>query len=572
MCSRIFDSLPDTSCIITKQHVETVLNKSDNDVIVSFYSEIQSKHKEISAEQWSFIEDELITKEGRRKSVLESEFYDVIPEAKSSFLFEGKESILRFATFGTQKERHVEVIHDLLADSIRKSKDERKLRETKRRQQRKYVMFLSVILGSLLLASTFIIMYLNMAKTNKGLLVTQSRFLASESVECYDESLSLRLLLYSLKNRKVLNNSFDYSDIYPEFVKLVSKGNHIFRNFVEDSKCMAGSDSVVVVESNGKISKINVTTGEKTYVKLNLSPSDWNTKTVLSETGKYLAIYNKDSINLYNVSSGVLVSTVNYPSGYEQIDLLSSQPVKFSPNDSFLVIRYRGKMDEMFKVYDVNKEKIVFSYETCSINLTDIGDISVSKNERYVSFESNDTLKVFDIENSRELFSIDIKHYPSTFSSDSKYLINVYENMMYVRSVETGSIINRHYIGNNIRDIICSPQGKYIVTRLYSNEINVYNSDNYELVNTIKPSEKITNISISDDDKYIMLEPLWTESTLVRKIKDGSKVLEIKHKDVISKLEFTEDCKYAVSSSQSSHSLKIWNLGAGEINNTIFID
>lgn len=566
VCSRIFDSLQDNSCAITKQHVETVLNKSDNDVIVSFYSEIQSKHKEISTEQWSFIEDELITKEGRRKSVLESEFYDVIPEAKSSFLFEGKESILRFATFGTQKERHVEVIHDLLADSIRKSKDERKLRETKKRQHRKHVMLLSVILGALLLASTFIIMYLNMAKTNKGLLVTQSRFLASESVKCADESLSLRMLLYSVKNRKILNDSFDYSDIYSPFVELVSKGNHIFRNSVVDSKCMVGSDSVVVVESNGNISKINVSTDEKTYVKLNLSLSDWNIKTVLSETGKYLAICNKDSINLYNVSSGILVSTINSPSGYERIDLLPSQPVKFSSNDSFLMIGYRGKMDEMLKVYDVNKEKIVFSYETGLKKDTDVWDICASKNERYVSFESNDTLKVFDIENSRELFSIDIKHYPSTFSSDSKYLINVYENMMYVRSVETGSIINRHYIGNNIRDIICSPQGKYIVTRLYSDEINVYNFGNYELVNTISPTEHILDISISDDDQYIMLLPLGVKSTLVRKITDGSKVLGIKHRSLINKLEFTSDRKYVVSTSAHSHSLKIWNLETKSIN------
>lgn len=205
VCSRIFDSLPDTSCIITKQHVETVLNKSDNDVIVSFYSEIQSKHKEISAEQWSFIEDELITKEGRRKSVLESEFYDVIPEAKSSFLFEGKESILRFATFGTQKERHVEVIHDLLADSIRKSKDERKLRETKRRQRKRNVIILAVgsIVLFICLALLFICVYIS--NLNKRVQMREAEiisFAVDKRLEKGNITSAIRLILQVDHNNK----------------------------------------------------------------------------------------------------------------------------------------------------------------------------------------------------------------------------------------------------------------------------------------------------------------------------------------------------------------------------------
>lgn len=131
LCCRIFDFSQEEDNKIKGSTVISFLNSSGNRIFASFLEEIKEKISDQSV--WYYLEDELITDEGRRNSVLKTEFEKYVKGY--NFLFEGKTGILRNVAISSSNECRIEIIHDLFAQQMFLSRNERKLKDKLKKQR-----------------------------------------------------------------------------------------------------------------------------------------------------------------------------------------------------------------------------------------------------------------------------------------------------------------------------------------------------------------------------------------------------------------------------------------------------
>ena len=197
LCSRIYDYMQ--SCCtetISLPLVNKFLASSGGNFLASFYNIIIRELK--NKMYWEYIEDNLVTDEGRRSSVPKSAFEANVRDA--DFLFSGECAILRYVTYSSGREAGVEIIHDLLARHMRESRNERHLRlatARKRSKQIRYIITSMVVILIILFAyHSFTIQ-----EKQNNLLIIQSRYLASESkrlIEDGNVTKAIKLLLHAL--------------------------------------------------------------------------------------------------------------------------------------------------------------------------------------------------------------------------------------------------------------------------------------------------------------------------------------------------------------------------------------
>ena len=211
LCSRIYEATigkGDTG--IGMESVESFLKASGGNFMESFYTDVIANFKD--RKKWEYIEEVLVTDDGRRNSILKSQFERNVPD--SQFLFYGKYAMLRYVTYSSAKEPHVEIIHDLLAGHMKNSRNERLLKTEAAKMRRKrrnaaVIVFVLAIAGFFAFQS-YMISEKNkeITQKQKNLLINQSKYLVSEAQKEYDKgniTLALRMALYALP--ECLNNT-----------------------------------------------------------------------------------------------------------------------------------------------------------------------------------------------------------------------------------------------------------------------------------------------------------------------------------------------------------------------------
>ena len=201
LCSRIYQStIGKGESAITLNAVELFLKDSGGNFLASFYSDIIKRLKNRS--KWEYIEEFLVTEEGRRASVLRSQFDTHVPD--SDFLFSGEMAMLRCVTYSVSQEPHVEIIHDILAKHLKKSRNERlKKRENLKKWKTAFTF------AAMIAVSVFVYQYWAIIKSHDRFLITQSRYLISEAGKEYDRGNITKALRLSLEafDRKYINEA-----------------------------------------------------------------------------------------------------------------------------------------------------------------------------------------------------------------------------------------------------------------------------------------------------------------------------------------------------------------------------
>ena len=131
VCSCIFDFAKKNSSSINSSSVVTFLNTYGNNIFTSFIETVKSRINNESV--WCYLEDELITNDGRRDSVLKSEFEKHVTDYK--FLLEGETGILRHIAISSSNDCRIELIHDLFAQQMLLSRNERRFKEQLKQQR-----------------------------------------------------------------------------------------------------------------------------------------------------------------------------------------------------------------------------------------------------------------------------------------------------------------------------------------------------------------------------------------------------------------------------------------------------
>lgn len=139
ICSVVYDKASSAGGIITKGIVNTL----DDNILAEFYTKAVSS---LSSRQRQFIEKYMIDESGRRNSVPENLFNENIPDCPH--LFEGANRIFYYTTDANGVDRRVELVHDLLAQSIYFLKNSK--------NKRKYGRLGKVIVVALLLVLSFV--------------------------------------------------------------------------------------------------------------------------------------------------------------------------------------------------------------------------------------------------------------------------------------------------------------------------------------------------------------------------------------------------------------------------------
>lgn len=201
ICSRIYDSAPDKATI-THQQVTTFFKAAEGNFLKSFYDDII---KELhSPAKWYYIEDALVTDEGRRNSVPKSEFERRIPDAP--FLFRGEKSMLRYVTLPGNDEPRVEIIHDTLARQMLSSKTERKLQQQAAALRRQRLTAIAIIAVIVAIGAAFFMQYRSIVNERNNMYKMQSRFIVEKAeglIVLNEDTKAIRLLLNVLpKNIK----------------------------------------------------------------------------------------------------------------------------------------------------------------------------------------------------------------------------------------------------------------------------------------------------------------------------------------------------------------------------------
>lgn len=312
--------------------------------LASFYNDIQKQLGD--SDKWYYIEDNLVTDEGRRKTVLRSEFEKNVPDA--DFLFKGKTGMLRYVTTSSKREKNVEIIHDLLAKQLLNSKEERKIREKAKRT--KYLV--SIIAVCVIILSVFVDIISN---KNEQLKVAHqetqtilARYLVSEanlSVERSEYNNAVKLLLQALP--KDLDNPEKPYLVEAEAalhqVDLAIKGFNQIQMFMQATNAVYSNDGQSIIVSRKYSSAPNMVYDAKTY--------ELNSLSIHSDeaSNRYFFHERKSNNGLFEASHGHI-----YDRHYENLILGYyglSKNVVFSEDSKRCLINH----DEYIEIFDLNK-------------------------------------------------------------------------------------------------------------------------------------------------------------------------------------------------------------------------
>lgn len=194
ICSRIYFTFQKDR--ISASDIDEFLNEK-KDFLSLFFEELKQKLNDDVA--WQFLENNLVANDGRR-TVAKSVDFNQIFQDKMGLLLEGDYSILRAVNF--RGNECVELVHDILALYLLRTKKERIEREAilKKQKQIRIVSALSAVF--FIFALSLGISLYKMNESEDNFLLNESRYLAYAADDILEGNenitLPLRLMLYAL--------------------------------------------------------------------------------------------------------------------------------------------------------------------------------------------------------------------------------------------------------------------------------------------------------------------------------------------------------------------------------------
>ena len=564
LCSRLYESAVAKGYdVITLNFLESFLKGSGGNFLSSFFEDVMSKLN--NRAKWEYIEDALVTDKGRRNSVLKSQFEDNAPGC--DFLFEGKLAILRTVTYSASSEPHVEIIHDLLADHLKTSRNERRqkieLQKIRRRQRRNAV----VITAALFLLGVFVFQYWSILKGRDKLLVTQSKYLSSEAEKEYEKgniTKALRIALYALP--KNLDNpdrpyvpeaesklrECDYpqkDDIYCRSI-LKHDGNINSAVFSPDGK-------YIVTASLDNTARVwDAATGKPATKPLKHNSTV--NSAVFSPDGKYIVTASWD--NTARVWDAATGKPVTEPLKHDR----SVSSAVFSPDGEYVVT---ASKDSTARVWDAATGKPLT--EPLKHDGSVFSAVFSPDGKYIVTASGDNTARVWDAATGKPLTG-PLKHdeyvNSAVFSPDGKCIVTAsLDNTARVWDAATGKLLTEPLKHDNyVNSAVFSPDGKYIVTASLDNTARVWDAATGKpLTEPLKHDEYVNSAVFSPDGKYIVTASFDNTARVWDAITGKPLTEPLKHDDWVRSAVFSPDGKYIVTAS-GDNTARVWDAATGK--------
>ena len=525
LCSRLYDATVGAGASTMEfSSVSSFLESSAGNLLASFYDDVIKRLKD--RKKWEYIEDELVTEDGRRNSVLKSQFDKNVPGC--GFLFKGEYAMLRTVTYSSGKEPHVEIIHDLLAAQMKASRNERHFKaeaEKMRRRQHRNLFF--IIIAALLLA-VFAYQYWSILKGRDNLLITQSRYLASEAKKLYDTkqySKALRLALHALPG------NCDNPD----------------RPYVPEAESMLRS------AYNAQTYNTGITILQHSYDVRSAS---------FSPCGKYIVTASED--NTARVWDTITGSPVGEPMRHNG----SVNSASFSPCGKYIVT---ASEDFTARVWDALTGKPIGGEPMRHNN--DVYSASFSPCGKYILTRSlGNTACVWNVF-PRKSDSRDVWHNgeivsSASFSPCGKYIVTAsWDFTARVWNAATGSPVGapmQHFRWVNTASF--SPCGKYIVTASSDNTARVWDALTGKPIGgePMRHNDVVSSASFSPCGKYIVTAS-YDNTACVWETITGKLIGEpLQHSGDVISASFSPSGEYILTQTRAD-TVRVWNAKYGDL-------
>ena len=549
LCSRIFHSTTAKGeNIITLNAVNAFLRESGGNYLASFYGPIITRLKD--RRKWEYIEEELVTKDGRRNSRHKSEFDAHVPDCE--FLFKGEMAILRCVTYSSGHEPHVEIIHDILAKHLKESRNERL---KKRESLKKWKTAITV--AAIIAVTVFVYQYWTIIKSHDRFLITQSRYLISEAGKEYDRGNITKALRISLEalNRQYINEAgimLRKCDIPP--IKGIYSQSILQHESMVQSATFSPDGKYIATTSTDSAVRIWDTKTGKPVTEL-LKHEGEVRATVFSQDGKHIVTtaYDK-SANIWEINTGKRIKRWKGHIGYAET----------SPNGKYILIKSSYQIFSDASIYDVKTGKTIKQ-------LSHVNTAVFSPDGEYFLTASDDsTASVWNVKTG-ELVTEPLEHEGSVisaaFSHDGRYIVTVSsDKTARVWDAKSGEPVTEPLEHKDVvYSATFSPDGKYIVTVSDDNTARVW--DAKSRIPATKPLEHkndVNSAAFSPDGKYIVTAS-DDNTARVWDAESGKQVTEpLEHEDVVNSALFSPDGKYIVTTSYNN-TARVWDAKTGKL-------
>ena len=605
ICSRIYyisqsaQSTDGTSQHIALSQVTNFFKQAEGNFLKSFYDDIIKELK--SPDKWYYIEDTLVTDEGRRNSVLKSEFDKAIPN--SDFLFKGEKSMLRSITVAGSDVPRVEIIHDMLARQMMSSRNERKLKQQAAALRKQRMTAVAIILFIIVLGAVFYKQYRSIVAERNSMLKMQSHYIAEKAEQLIEEgqyTLAIRLLL------SVLPEKVDKPDRpYVAAAELaLRKASYNISDFVSCIKLNSGIDCIEFAHDGEYIATVtkdniiriwNVGTGEQegeaiecntaitnmdfginkkqiATIDKNNTIKVWNIKTgkqqgrtITHKENIKLTRFNSD-LNYVITATDSTISIWDIETGEQRGKVLKHNGLMaISPNKSHIVT-IDSNIVSIWNIATGAKEKEEY-IENTTLG-TDITDIQFTQDGKYIILtKSSDRFNIFTFIEfpSLKLVNNSVPFYFDFFSRPKGFIFNSQRNKFIIIKEDMGK---RHLIHDaktripiyasyneiGVKEIV-SHDGNY-VARKTDNQIQLWDVWNERIIKTINYGSFINHISFTPCGKYLIT---ISDNNTITTIWNICKKREISHNARVNSIQFSPNGKYFATTAQDS-TVKIWDI------------
>ena len=627
ICSRIYDSTTDKAAR-TQQQVTTFFKAAEGNFLKSFYDDII---KELhSPAKWYYIEDALVTDEGRRNSVPKSEFERRIPDAP--FLFRGEKSMLRYVTLPGNDEPRVEIIHDTLARQMLSSKTERKLQQQAAALRRQRLTAIAIIVVIVAIGAAFFMQYRSIVNERNNMYKMQTHYITEKAEKLVNEGdviKAIRLLI------NVLPQKADCSDrpnvIETEFL-LRNLDNQITHEYISDLYTISSyEDYTMYRDSRFAISprckyiaaamgkEIKILNLEDGTPHITINSNDKVESLDFSNNDKSILVgHGSGKITIWSTETGNQIKTIiHHDSISEPIIARFSNDGKFIATAAIYNTQYNS-----IKIWDSNTYKLIKDIRV--LNGFNVKYIEFSPDGNYLATiseidYSESNIKIYNTKTWKQIGNTINNHqrYASVkFDNTGKYHLTTHENAIKIWETKTGKLFreltiesfdarnaqftpngryvymprlgqfwdfknNKSYIDYDMRDyrllddLKLSKNWEYVIAtdsreinKIYRRIITVKkrNKENKPHINNYR---KIYDHQISPDDKHFIT--VSEDSTLRIWDANGKQLGDsMKHHGIVFKANYSHDGKYIVTHSDSI--LYIWNAETNKNINKLHFD
>lgn len=502
------------------------------------------------------IENSLLTSDGKRQLQTIEKFGMLESDIK---YLEDKRIIRKLEREGTS---YVELIHDVLAEIVKESRDDRLKKEREQAEKKKIKsMYLkkycSWIIAIVIFAAFLFLYQHKVAKKNEALKKLGFDCLKNSLVSLSEKDFN-STRLYSLYALKYLKEDEEgryraRTNIlsYPEYLAISSYNcknsiNSVY--FSHDGNVLAaGNDGNTVILMDAKIG---------TEIRNFPGHSDSITSVSFSPDGKILASGSEDrSIKLWNVNSGKEIISLK--------DIHSVNCIRFSPNGNILAT---GGM-----INPESKEGIIILWNVkngteikrMKGNYSPVFDADFTPDGNTLASCSNEGIIFWDVKKSETI--PEMKDYSGfvtniKFSPDGKTLAASSKTGSFIKicDVKSKEKIVQFKV-KNVNSICFYTDGKSIAV-VSDKKITLWSLKSNSMVSTLgKHDEPISTVQFSSDGTKL------ASGSKDKKIKiwdiRSGKVSTLKgHLRCVSSLDFSPTDDKMLASGSRDKTIKIWNL------------